>query len=203
MNKIYAIGISGGTGSGKSYVAAKLKRMFPGKVLVISADDYYKPIKELKKISPDINFDRPSSVDHAELARDVINLKKGLPTALNKYDIKHNRVLKSNTTKPLPIIIVEGIMIYSSPALRKALDYRYFIHVDADTRLAYRLVRDTEERGWKLRDAVQYYLDHAKPMHEKYIEPTKKFANRIITLKTNRSTLALDVIAAKIKQTLR
>lgn len=178
------IGISGGTGSGKTSFALEIMKHFPsGEVVLVDQDSYYKdlsdlPLEERKKV----NFDHPNSVDFDRLIDDLKALKNNVPIKKPVYNfVTHTREKdKYTTVVPKKVIILEGIMIFVIPELRDLIDIKLYVDTDADVRVLRRIVRDINERGRDLENIIEQYLNQVKPMHEEFIEPSKRWADLII-----------------------
>lgn len=197
------IGIAGGTGSGKTTLTNQLKKQFSEKVSIVYHDDYYKrndgiSLEERKKI----NYDSPSAFDTDMLVEDLKKLKKGETVYCPVYDYTvHNRSDKTRMIEPADVIIVEGILVFQSKALRELMDIKIFVDTDADERVIRRILRDAGERGRSLESIVTQYRTTVKPMHEKYIEPSKKYAD-IIVVGGGKNLVAFDMISTKVQQLL-
>ncbi len=178
------IGISGGTGSGKTSFALEIMKHFPkGEVVLVDQDSYYKdlsdlPFEERKKV----NFDHPNSVDFDRLIEDLKSLKNNVPIKKPVYNfVTHTREKDRFTTVvPKKVIILEGIMIFVIPELRELIDIKLYVDTDADVRVLRRIVRDINERGRELENIIEQYLNQVKPMHEEFVEPSKRWADLII-----------------------
>lgn len=198
------IGITGGTGSGKTSVVEQIVSELPvGEVCVISQDSYYHntshlSLEERKKI----NFDHPQAIDFDLLVSHLEELRQGNSFEQPVYSfVEHNRTGETVTTYPKKVIIVEGILILTNPEIRKMFDIKIFVHADSDERLIRRLKRDIAVRGRDLEEVLNRYQTTLKPMHQQFIEPTKEFADIIIP--TNRfNTVAVDLIRTIIHQKL-
>ena len=196
------IGIAGGTGSGKTTVVDQIVEELPSdEVCVISQDSYYKDTSHLTfKEREDINFDHPKAIDFNLLIEHLKELKKGNTIEQPVYSfVEHNRTGETITTPPKKVIIVEGILIFTNPDIRKLFDIHIYVHADSDERLIRRLKRDMAERGRDLDEVLNRYQTTLKPMHQQFIEPTKEYADIIIP--TNRyNTVAVDLIRTIIHQ---
>ncbi len=198
------IGITGGTGSGKTTVVQQIVSELPeDEVCVISQDSYYKDTSDLsfeERVA--INFDHPQAIDFDLLVGHLQDLRNGKSFEQPVYSfIDHNRTGETVTTHPRKVIIVEGILIFSHPEIREMFDIKIFVHADSDERLIRRLKRDISERGRDLQEVLDRYQNTLKPMHQQFIEPTKEFADIIIP--TNKyNTVAVDVIRSIIHQKL-
>lgn len=198
------IGIAGGTGSGKTTVVHQIMNELPHtEVGFISQDSYYKDTTLLSyEDRIKINFDHPRSIDFELLAAHLRELKEGKTIEQPVYSfVTHNRTGDTVMTHPLKVIIVEGILILSDPALRELFDIKIFVHADPDERLIRRLKRDIAERGRDMEEVLHRYQTTLKPMHEQFIEPTKAHADIIIP-HDRYNTVAIDVVRAVIHQKL-
>ena len=169
--KTIIIGIAGGTGSGKTTLTEKLRDHFgANEVSVLNHDSYYK-----------LNYDPPDSFDTPLMVAHLRELRAGHPVQVPVYDYTiHNRSDKTVTVQPAPVIIVEGILIFDSPELCDLMDMKVFVDTDADVRILRRIVRDVKERGRTLDSVVNQYLTTVKPMHEQFVEPSKRKADLIV-----------------------
>ncbi len=198
------IGITGGTGSGKTSVVDQIvSELPPDEVCVISQDSYYRDTSELsyeERVA--INFDHPQAIDFDLLVGHLKELRDGKSFQQPVYSfVDHNRTGETITTHPRKVIIVEGILIFAHPEIRDMFDIKIFVHADSDERLIRRLKRDISERGRDLEEVLNRYQNTLKPMHQQFIEPTKEFADIIIP--TNKyNTVAVDVIRSIIHQKL-
>lgn len=178
------IGIAGGTGSGKTTVARSvMERLGTGQATLISQDNYYKDHAHLTlEERAGINYDHPFAFDNELLAEHLKELKEGGPVDMPVYDFTvHARSTdKTVALEPTPIIIIEGLHVLSDETLRGLLDIKVFVDTDPDVRILRRVVRDIEERGRTIQSIHRQYLTTVKPMHEAFIEPSKKYADLII-----------------------
>ncbi len=176
------IGIAGGTGSGKTTLALKLKEAFSDDVVILSHDYYYKDNSHLsydQRVT--LNYDHPNAFDTDLMVEDVKKLKAGLPIFHPVYSfVEHTRLPQKVEVKPTRVIILEGILIFESKALRDLMDIKVFVDTDADVRLIRRLLRDVRDRGRDLNSVINQYLSTVKPMHEQFVEPSKKNVDIII-----------------------
>ena len=199
--KPYIIAIAGGTGSGKSLLAEKLASASPKQALILEQDAYYKNLKRGQKERP--NFDQPDSLDNKLLVSHLKRLIAGKSIRVPVYNFKtHKRSKRTKKALPKPIIIVNGIFVFVNPTLRKLFDFKIYIDVPADIRFGYRLLRDIKERGYTPRSSFEYYKKVVHPMNEKYIEPSKKFADIVITNYEGDFIVATDVLLPKVKEEL-
>ncbi len=178
------IGITGGTGCGKTTVVQKIINELPHEEIeVITQDSYYNDLSHLTlEKRRETNFDHPNSIDFKLLATHLKELKKGQPIQQPVYSfLECNRKKETRITQPAKILIIEGILILSKPEIRDMCDVKIFVQADADERLIRRIKRDVNQRGWSLKETLDNYQNMLKPMHEQFIEPTKEFADFIIT----------------------
>lgn len=205
-NNKLIIGISGGTGSGKTTVVNKiLKELNSNNVLVISQDNYYRDHPELsfdERIK--INFDHPRSIDFELLTEHVKLLKSGQNISQPVYSfITHGRIGETLQTQSRDVIIVEGILVLTYPELRDLFDLKIFVHADPDERLIRRIQRDIQERGRDLPEVLDRYRNTLKPMHEQFIEPSKNHADIIVPNMKKQNDPAVRVLATLIKDKIK
>ena len=182
-HKITVIGIAGGTGSGKTTVVGKLvEALPPAYVAVVPLDSYYNDTSEMTEEERHaINFDHPDAFDWKLLIKQVNLLRSGESIEQPTYSyIKCNRLPETIHVDPKPVIIIEGIMTLLNKRLREMMDLKVFVDCDSDERLIRNIQRDIVERGRDVSMVVNRYLEVLKPMHEQFIEPTKRFADVII-----------------------
>ena len=202
MDHVYVIGIAGGSGSGKSTFAARLQESFPDAVALVSCDNYYRahhdiPLEERRLL----NYDAPEALEFDLMVSHLKALKRGEAVDCPVYDFSlHNRSEEVCRIEPKPVIIVDGILILSDPALRETFDLKIYVETDADERILRRAKRDMEVRGRHMEDIMQQYLTTVKPMHEAFVEPSKKHADLILNGGLN--PVALEVVAARVKEFL-
>lgn len=177
------IGIAGGTGSGKSTVVRKIIESLPkGEVVVIPQDCYYKDNAHIPlEVRLTMNYDEPASIEWSLLTHQINELKKGHSVEMPQYEfITCSRLKETVTLHPKEVIVVEGILVLTDPELRKMLDVKVFVDADADDRLIRVIRRDCVERGRTPEMVIDRYEHTLKPMHELYIEPSKRYADLII-----------------------
>ena len=196
---ILVLGIAGGTGSGKTTLMKNIIDRFPGEVTVISHDNYYKRHDELTyEQRCRLNYDEPAAFDTDLMIGHLDRLRRGEAIDCPVYDFTlHNRSGDTIRVEPKPVIIVEGIMIFVEPSLRALMDIRIFVDADADVRLCRRILRDVKKRGRTLESVLRQYQDTVKPMHEQYVEPSKKFADLVVP-EGGKNLVALDMIMSRI-----
>lgn len=194
------IGIAGGTGSGKTTLTEKIRERFSEDVSVLYHDNYYKKhVGMTYEERSKLNYDHPDAFDTDLMVRDLKALRRGETIQCPVYDYTiHNRSDKTLEVKPTRVIIVEGILIFADPALRELMDIKIFVDTDADVRILRRLLRDVKERERTLDSVVSQYLTTVKPMHEAFVEPSKKYAD-IIVPQGGRNQVALDMLAERIR----
>ncbi len=203
--KYTIIGIAGGTASGKTTIAKILyEQALPiGSVAMLRMDDYYKDnttlsLEERRKI----NFDHPDAYDIDLFMEHLKELKKGHPVQKPVYDfVVSNRMQETETINPGNVIIVEGILLFAIPKLRNLFDIKIYVETPDDIRFIRRLKRDIEKRGRSIESVVNQYLETVRPMHETFVEPSKKYADLIIP-EGGHNQVAIDVIVTKINQLL-
>ena len=197
---IILIGIAGGTGSGKTTLTRHLKEHFGPEVTVISHDSYYKrQVGKTYEERTRTNYDHPDAFDTDLLIQHLQELKEGRAIQCPVYSyVDHNRTDETMTIQPTKVIIVEGILIFQHPVLREMFDIKIFVETDADVRILRRALRDVEERGRTLQSVVTQYLTTVKPMHEQYVEPSRKYAD-IVVLEGGHNLVALEMIMQRIQ----
>jgi uridine kinase len=198
------IGITGGTGSGKTTVVNQIVKHLPeDEVCVISQDSYYKATDNLSiEERSKINFDHPRAIDFDLIVQHLKKLKSNEIIAQPVYSfITHNRTKDTITTHPRKVIIVEGILIFNNEELRNLFDIKIFVHADTDERLIRRVRRDITERGRNVEEVLNRYQDTLKPMHRQFIEPTKNFADIIIP-NDRHNSVAIDIVRTVINERL-
>lgn len=180
---VTVIGVAGGTGSGKSTLVKRLQEAFKDEeVVTLSHDYYYKAHPELTyEERTKLNYDHPQAFDTEMLVDHVRALKHNVPIKHPVYSfVKHNRLEETVLVKPSKVIIVEGILIFDNKELRDEMDIKVFVDTDADIRLARRILRDVRDRGRTMESVITQYTTTVKPMHEEFVEPSKKYADVII-----------------------
>ena len=182
MENILVIGIAGGSGSGKTTLMNNIVSRFREEITVLSHDSYYKRHDEMTyEERCKLNYDEPAALETELMVRHLDLLKKGMAIDCPVYDFTvHNRSDAVTRIVPSRIIIVEGILIFENEALRDLMDIRIFVDTDADIRLSRRVKRDVNKRGRSLESVLTQYQETVKPMYEKYVEPSKKFAHILV-----------------------
>ncbi len=203
MDNILVIGIAGGSGSGKTTLMKNLVEKFSDNVTVISHDNYYKRHDELTYDQRClINYDEPDAFETELMAAHLDALRHGQAIDCPVYDYTvHNRSDETVRIEPKPVIIVEGILIFENAPLRELMDIRIFVDTDADVRLCRRIKRDVNKRGRTLESVLTQYQQTVKPMHEKYVEPSKKYANLVVP-EGGKNQVALEMIEGRIQRHL-
>ena len=202
-NKILVIGIAGGTGSGKTTLVDNLVKTFGDAVTVLGHDNYYRrldhlPMEERVKV----NYDEPAALETELMVTHLEALRAGFAVDCPVYDFsQHNRSDRTVQLVPSKVILVEGILIFENEALRNLMDIRIFVDTDADTRVCRRILRDVQERGRTIQSVIDQYLGTVKPMHEKYVEPSKKYAH-IVVPEGGENAVALEMILGRIHRHL-
>jgi len=203
MEDILVLGIAGGTGSGKTTLMKRLIERFGDVVTVLSHDNYYRRRDDLTyEERCQINYDEPAAMETELLVQHLEQLRQGQSIDCPVYDFtQHNRSDETIRIVPKRVIIVEGILIFADPQLRELMDIRIFVDTDADVRLCRRIKRDVNKRGRTLESVLLQYQTTVKPMHEKYVEPSKKYAN-IVVPEGGKNLVALDMIIGRIQRHL-
>lgn len=181
--KVTVIGVAGGTGSGKSTLVKRLQEAFAGDdVVTLCHDYYYKAHPELTyEERTKLNYDHPAAFDTDMLVDHIKALKTNVAIEHPVYSfVDHNRTDEKVAVKPSKVIIVDGILIFENRELRELMDIKVFVDTDADIRLARRILRDVRDRGRSMESVIDQYTTTVKPMHEEFVEPSKKHADVII-----------------------
>lgn len=201
MEKILVIGIAGGSGSGKTTLMKNIVARFGDDITVLSHDNYYRRHDNLTyEERCQLNYDEPASLETDLMARQLDQLRQGIAIDCPVYDFTvHNRSSETIHIEPRKVIIVEGILIFENKALRDLMDIRVFVDADADIRLCRRVKRDVNKRGRSLESVLDQYQQTVKPMHDKYVEPSKRYAH-ILVPEGGKNTVALDLIMNLIQR---
>ncbi|MBE5859941.1 MAG: uridine kinase [Butyrivibrio sp.] len=204
MSKVCIVGIAGGSASGKTTIVNRIREKFGDDIVVISHDSYYKAHNDLTYDERSrLNYDHPSSFDTERLIEDVKKLKKGEEVDIPVYDYAiHNRSEQTIHIKPKPVILLEGILILENKELRDLMDVKVFVDTDADERLMRRIRRDTIERARSVDSVLTQYAQTVKPMHEQFIEPSKKYADLIIP-RGGENLTGINIFTEHLKSMLR
>lgn len=200
---IMVLGVAGGTGSGKTTLTRRLKERFGDQISVISHDNYYKRQDHLTYDERcRTNYDHPDAFDTDLMVEHLAALKRGETIYCPVYDFsEHNRSDDLLEIKPAPVILVEGILIFSSQELCDLMDIKVFVDTDADVRILRRIVRDVKKRGRTLDSVVSQYLTTVKPMHEQFVEPSKRRADLIIP-EGGKNPVALEMLIHRLENHL-
>ena len=202
-SNILVIGIAGGTGSGKTTLMRNITAQFEGMVTVLSHDNYYKRHDELTfEERCGLNYDEPDAIETSLMVEHLMQLRRGEAIDCPVYDFtRHNRSDETVRLEPKPVIVVEGILIFENQPLRELMDSRLFVDTDADVRLCRRIKRDVNKRGRTLESVLTQYQTTVKPMHEKYVEPSKRFAD-IVVPEGGKNVVALEMLHGYISRYL-
>ncbi len=200
MGKILTIGIAGGTGSGKTTITRRLQRQFESQVCTLYHDDYYYAHDSLTmEERSKLNYDCPAAFETGLLIRQLESLRRGDAVDAPVYDYTvHNRAPRTQRILPAPVVLVEGILILENQELCRNLDIKVFVDADADVRILRRIVRDVRDRGRTLESVVNQYLTTVKPMHEQYVEPSKRRADIIIP-EGGHNEVAMELLIRRIQ----
>ena len=204
MSDIMVIGIAGGTGSGKTTITNQIKERLGADVTVITHDNYYNAQHEMTLEERSlVNYDHPDAYETSLLIEHLAALRRGETVEVPVYDFSiSDRTDQTTTVAPSRVIIVEGILIFVDKELRDLMDVKVFVDADADVRILRRILRDVKERGRSLESVVNQYLATVKPMHELFVEPSKKYADVIIPT-GGQNIVALDMLVNRIETHLR
>ena len=200
MADVMVIGIAGGTGSGKTTITRRLVERFGKDVSVIYYDNYYKAHHHMSyEQRAQLNYDHPDAFDTELLVEALRDLKQGRSVQCPVYDYSiHDRTDKTVTIRPAKVIIVEGILIFQSRELCSQMDIKIYVDTDADVRILRRIVRDVRDRGRSLESVVNQYLSTVKPMHEQFVEPSKRNADIIIP-EGGHNQVALEMVMERVR----
>lgn len=203
MEDIIVIGVAGGTASGKTTVAARLKKEFGSELILICHDSYYLahddlPYEERCKI----NYDHPNAFDTKRIISDIKKLKQGVAVDCPVYDYSiHNRSKEVVRISPARVIVIEGILIFENEDLRNLMDIKVFVDADADIRFIRRMLRDVNERARSVESIVEQYTTTVKPMHDEFVEPSKRYADVIIP-RGGQNEVAISMLINRVKSIL-
>ncbi len=203
MAEILTVGIAGGSGSGKTTLTKRLKERFGDLVTVIKHDDYYLAHDELDaEQRASLNYDHPDAFETSLLIQQLSELKQGRQVVAPVYDFTvHNRSNETQIITPSAVMVLEGILIFSDPALCDLLDIKIFVDTDADVRLARRIIRDVKKRARTVDSVIEQYFATVKPMHERFVEPSKRNADIIIP-EGGKNPVAVDMVCGRIERHL-
>lgn len=204
MERPLILGLAGGTASGKTLVARTLvKNLGSRDIVIIEQDSYYRdhadlPLEERARI----NYDHPEAFDRELLLEHVQTLLRGQPIEKPLYDYtRHSRLTETERLEGHSVVILVGILVLEDPALRRLMDIKVFIDTDADVRLIRRIRRDTQDRGRSLESVLEQYEGSVRPMHEQFVEPSKRYADIIIP-EGGRNRVAIDLLVTKVRSML-
>lgn len=200
----FVIGVAGGSGSGKSTVARNLiEAVAPHQIAYIQQDCYYQDLRHLSyEERCSVNFDHPDAFDDDLLLRHLDLLASGQGVDRPIYDFSnHARLTESERVEAHRVIVVEGILVFANPALRERMDIKVFVDTDPDIRIIRRMLRDVSERGRSVDSIIAQYLKTVRPMHNEFVEPSKRFADIVIPEGGNNQ-VALDMLIAKVRSVL-
>jgi uridine kinase len=199
-----ALGVAGGSGSGKTTVArAILEAAGPERIAFLAQDNYYRDVAwhddaQLRAF----NFDHPDALDTPLMVEHLRALKSGQPIDLPVYDfVAHRRTSRTVRIEPRPVILVEGILLFAEPELRQLLDFKVFVDTDSDVRLVRRIQRDLSERGRETNQILHQYMSTVRPMHLEFVEPSKRWAD-VIVPEGGENRVALEMVVARVEQLL-
>lgn len=200
MENIMIIGIAGGTGSGKTTLTQRIKEAFADDVVVLSHDYYYKSNSHLTfEERTKLNYDHPNAFDTDLLIEHMKDLRNGKTIKHPVYSfVEHTRLEETVEIKPAKVIILEGILIFENKELCDLMDIKVFVDTDADLRIIRRLLRDVKERGRDLDSVINQYIDTVKPMHEEFVDPSKKRADIIIP-EGGFNSVALSMLLERVR----
>ena len=198
------VGVAGGTGSGKTTISSTiLERVGRDRIAYIQHDSYYRdlshlPLEERRKR----NFDHPDALEDELLLSHLRSLLAGRPARVPTYDFeRYVRLAETRRVDPRPVILLEGILVFSNPRLRELTDIRIYVDADADVRLIRRLRRDVDERGRSLDSVLNQYMETVRPMHLEFVEPSKRYAD-VIVPEGGHNDVAMEMICARIRAML-
>lgn len=199
-----ALGVAGGTGSGKTTVAEAILRAVGGEsIAYIAHDSYYRDVdwpSEGELLHH--NFDHPDALDTDLLIEHLRQLKAGRPIEVPIYDfVRHRRTGETRRVEARPVLLIEGILIFVEPELRELLDFKIFVDTDPDVRLIRRIRRDVRERGRHVDDVIRQYLETVRPMHLEFAEPSKRWAD-VVVPEGGENRVAVEMVIARVEQLL-
>ena len=202
-SKVYVVGIAGGSASGKTTIVSQLREHFGESIQVVGHDSYYKAHNDMTfEQRTHLNYDHPDAYDTDLMVEQVKALKAGKTVECPIYDYTlHNRSMETVTLEPRPLLLLEGILVLENQALRELMDLKVFVDTDADERIMRRISRDTMERGRTIDSIITQYRTTVKPMHDKYVEPSKYTADIIIPW-GGENTVGIDMLMEYLKTKL-
>ena len=199
-----ALGVAGGTGSGKTTVARMiLDGVGRDRIAFLAQDNYYKDVDwQVPDALEHHNFDHPNAIDSALLAEHLRQLKAGRAIELPVYDfVRHRRTERTTRIEPRPVVLIEGILLFADATIRELLDFKVYVDTDADVRLVRRIRRDMNERGRSVQDVLRQYMATVRPMHLEFVEPSKRWAD-VIVPEGGENLVALGMVTARVEQLL-
>ena len=201
---IFVVGVAGGSGSGKTTLTENLIQRFSDHICVVHHDNYYKAHHDMSyEERSKLNYDHPDSFDTDMLVEAVKELKRGHSVVCPVYDYTvHDRSDKTVTVNPAKVVIVEGILIFSCKELCRQMDIKIYVDTDADVRILRRIMRDVRDRGRSLDSVVNQYLSTVKPMHEQFVEPSKRNADIIIP-EGGHNLVAMEMVMERVRAHLQ
>lgn len=204
MSKVMIVGVAGGSASGKTTIIEKLKKEFKEEIEVLCHDYYYKSNDDISmEERNNLNYDHPNSFETDRMINDIKKLKSGEEIYRPEYDYTiHTRSKKEYLVKPQPVIIIDGFLILENKELRDLMDVKIFVDTDADERLMRRILRDLSERARTIDSILTQYRETVKPMHEEFVEPSKKYADIIIP-RGGENIIAIDMLVKHINSILK
>ena len=199
MNEVKIIAIAGGSASGKSSIVKYIDDYFKDDLTVIGHDNYYKAHDDINfEQRSKLNYDYPGAFDNDLFYKDLVKLQAGKSIKMPTCDYRiHTRSSETVTINPTKIILIEGILVLEDKRIRNITDTKVFIDADSDVRLQRRILRDTKERDRSLESVLEQFIKQVKPMHEKYVEPTKKYADIIIP-RGAKNTKGIEILTRHI-----
>ena len=203
MEKRWVVGVAGGSASGKTTIVNTIKSYFGQDIVVINHDSYYKAHDEMEyEQRSRLNYDHPESFDTEQMAEDIRCLIKGHQIQMPVYDFTiHNRSKETISIDPKQVLIIEGILVLENKELRDLMDLKVYVDTDADERLMRRIMRDMSERARSIDSILTQYGNTVKPMHEEFVEPSKKYADVIIP-RGGENTAGIRMLQEYLKQML-
>lgn len=203
MEKMLIIGIAGGSGSGKTTIAEKLKARFGEDISVLTHDSYYKRTDGLTQEERAVlNYDCPDSLETDLMVSHINALKRGEPISCPIYDFTvHNRSSEVRIVYPTKVLLLDGILVLADPELRECMDIKIFVDTPDDIRILRRIKRDVNKRGRSLESVINQYLTTVRPMHEMYVAPSRKYADIIIP-EGGRNVVAMDMLETRVRNHL-
>ncbi|HIR64124.1 MAG TPA: uridine kinase [Candidatus Faecousia faecigallinarum] len=201
--EVLVIGIAGGTGSGKTTLMKNLMGRFGDEITVMSHDNYYRAHDDLPyEQRCKLNYDEPAAFETELMVEHLHRLRQGQSVDCPVYDFTvHNRSSEVLHLEPKSVVMVEGILIFQHKALRDLMDIKIFVDTDADIRLCRRIKRDVNKRGRTIESVLTQYQQTVKPMHDQYVEPSKRFAD-LVVLEGGKNLVALDMIINRLQRHL-